>query len=245
MCGAKERVIVPMLAFLSSALLLGATLAPQGEERGLRRVEVSPATSVELSLAFETGEGANRRLLASGDALHSRDRFRLRVGASSVVHLYVLQFFADGTANLLHPEGDDARLQPGVQLDILLELDDSPGEEHLYIVASVLPLEEVDEAVARRIEEVRMSGGEAPVPPRRDPLPVAAPEPAPRASAPRRQERQGAGERQAAEEAPQLDLLGLGTRGVVRVRPDRTLEALSDDAGVAIYHFWLRHLRAP
>jgi hypothetical protein len=105
----------------------------------------------------------SRRPLEIDDELRSGDFFAYHVRVDRDAFVYVLQFFADGTAQVLFPDHGAERVQAGretrlpVDSRAWFQLDEAVGTEHLYVIASTEPLETSEPALARLIGNVRTS----------------------------------------------------------------------------------------
>ena len=115
-----------------------------------------------LSVRVVTYQGGERVQIPPGGTLRSGDRFALELQMDRPAFIYVVQFFADGTSDVLFPsegkafvgatQGNLLRIPPGGSL---FALDNAVGEENVYIIASERPLDEADASVAERVAEVR------------------------------------------------------------------------------------------
>jgi hypothetical protein len=152
------------------------------------------------------------RPIGPGASLHSGDRFALRVGVDRTVHVYALSRQGDAGLRMLEaeaiclPGGTEVRLPgPGGY-----ELDETPGEEELAVVASERPL---DEGMCARLglrpcpAPTECTRGGPPPPPKEKP-----PEP----------KRPAEGEAKGEEKQPDRPLPpGGGDRPALRDRPGR------------------------
>lgn len=133
------------------------------------------------------------------DALQSGDYFAYYVRVDKAAYVYVLQFSPDNRAKVLFPDGDPAKIEAGKESRIPTEsavwfqLDQTPGQEYLYIVASSQRLEIADPALAAIVQDIRVSS-QTPAPslapslaPASTPssAPSSAPRPAPHPAPPR------------------------------------------------------------
>jgi hypothetical protein len=209
-----------------------------GQERGLKKVQAEPETPLSLSLRVQTKEGAGLRSVTDGETLRTGDVVQFVVAVDQAAYVYIVQYFANGSAAVLHPERGDALLQPGYEARIpepgqVFKLVPPAGEEIVYFIATRRTLGEADERVAEAIRMIRASEatpGPAP------PSPMKASGPSPSATG-------GA----SALGPPPPSAFGLGTRGrLVKVpaggNPPLTIQSGPD--GVAIYAFTIRHKAA-
>ncbi len=154
------------------------------------------------------------RPLQSGDTLQSGDWVGFTIRVDQPAYVYVAQVFADGSAAVHFPEGDDdVLLQPGLDLPIpggglFFQLDEEVGEERTYFIASERPLGDADARTAAAVGLIRAraleSNGEA--------------------------------------DSPPSDDFGLpDRRGLVKKRPT-FVEVTADIGGVAVFPFVIRHL---
>jgi len=209
-----------------------------------------------------------RRPIGPGEALHSGDRIEMYLEVDQPAYVYVVQFFPDHSSAVLFPPEGDLRLRPGAPHRIpargqSFQLDDATGEENIYVVAAGKPLAQADLAVAKVVEQVRVSsaaagasagggsgaGGGAGV----SALP-ADPEPAGALAAPSlggEPPAHGApiakadsGPARVRRTRPAPGALSMKTRGLVTVADDdgQVLHARTDAQGVAVFRFWFQHL---
>jgi hypothetical protein len=170
-------------AVLLSWILAGCGGAATGPAEPVPATQVS-APAPETALASSTSRAAAdepaaimlavraemmsadrgaRRGLEMGDKLRSGEYFAYRVRVDRDAFVYVVQFFADGSAQLLFPPGPPTHLPAGVETrlpadaSMWFQLDESKGTEHLYIIASAAPLETADAELARVVGDVRAS----------------------------------------------------------------------------------------
>jgi hypothetical protein len=208
-----------------------------GQERGLQKVDAEPENGLSLTIRVQTREGTAVRTLADGETLRTGDLVQFMVAVDAEAYVYVVQYFADGSAAVLHPETGDARLPPGYETRIpepgsVFKLVPPAGEEVVYFIASRRALGEADERVAEAIRMIRAASGSP-----RPRVPSVGASPASAA----------AGSGASASALPPPSAFGLGTRGrLVKVpaggNPPLTIQSGPD--GVAIYAFTIRH-KAP
>jgi len=104
-----------------------------------------------------------RRPLEIDDRLQSGDFFAYHVRVDRDAYVYVLQFYADGSAAVLFPAEGAVRVSADTEQRLPADergwfrLDDATGTEHLYVIAAVAPLEQADPALAELIGRVRTS----------------------------------------------------------------------------------------
>ena len=104
-----------------------------------------------------------RRALEIDDRLTSGAFFAYHVRVDRDAYVYVLQFYADGTAQVLFPERGAEQVFAGRETRVPLDpkswfqLDDAVGTEHLYVIASTQPLETSEPDLAALIGNVRTS----------------------------------------------------------------------------------------
>lgn len=238
------------------AAVVAAPAAPvAGQDRGVEKVSASEV-SVPLALTVRVNGKAGRllRALDPGDTLHSGDLVELVVSVDRPAFVYIVQRFPDGSAAVLHPESGDLQLPAALETRLpepgaWYQLDQTVGEEHLYVVASERPLSDADREVAEALARVRTEGTlEAPAvapaaPPR--PAPVATPKSEATSSRPVAGGSGSGPSRPApAPEAgapPAAGRLTFATRGLVKAVVEGVAEVEADSAGIAIYQFWFRH----
>lgn len=205
---------------------------PPTGPRGLEGADVAGTGEHALDLRFQirTHSGGEARYIAPGDQLTSGDQLEMFIEIDQAAHVYVVQFFADETTAVLFPKGEaSAHLHPGRHripaAGKMFELDDSTGDEHVYVVASRQPLEDVDSDIAASVAEVRVSGAGSPAAGGDKPRPI-------NPKKPRR-----------ARNKPRL--LSLGNRGLSRVSHSTgqtpAVSARGDSDGVVVFRFWFVH----
>lgn len=213
--------------------LVGASVI--GQERGLQKVQSEAEGALLLSLRVQTREGSALRGLTDGETLRTGDVIQFVVAVDQPAYVYIVQYFADGSAAVLHPESGDALLRPGYEARIpepghVFKLVPPPGDEMVYFIASRRTLGEADERIAEALRMIRAAGGN----------PRPAPQPSVNAAAALPSASGGA----ASPGPPAPSSFGLGTRGrLVKVpaggNPPLTIQSGAD--GVAIYAFTIRH----
>jgi hypothetical protein len=209
------------------------------------------AAPVRLSLRVEVERQGRLEVVAEGDRLRSGERLQVQATADRDLYLYLVQFFADGSSAVLHPEQGDRLLPAGYALRLpaagsWFQLDDALGEENLYFVACERPIAEVDALVASRLREIRTSpggpAGAAAQPatstaPAETSAPTPAPEPRPTPRRPRPTSTASAAPTPAAPEG-----FGLANRGLVRVAGREGVVVELDAGGLAIYRLRFQHV---
>jgi hypothetical protein len=161
--------------------LCAVLIACGGTESPGPTAEPVPDGAAKLSVQVQVQDGAILRSIAPGETLRSGDKIALSVTVDRPTHLYVLQFFPDGTSAVLFPDSaaDQNRVTGTSRVPDSgwFQLDDSIGEENVYVVASVRPLNEADNVVGKLVDTVRVSGS-TPIPdsggPPRDEAPALA-----------------------------------------------------------------------
>jgi hypothetical protein len=204
------------------------------QERGLKKVAAEPESALTLSIRVETKEGSALRSLADGETLRTGDLIQFMVAVDQPAYVYIVQYFADGTAAVLHPEGGDVLLRPGFEARIpepgqVFKLVPPAGSEVVYFIASRRALGEADQRVAEAVKMIRKAGSN-PAPGAPGPAVASSSGPAPSRPSP-------AG-------PPPPSEFGLGTRGkLVKVPAGGSppIGIQSGPDGVAIYAFTIRH----
>ncbi|HUQ07395.1 MAG TPA: DUF4384 domain-containing protein [Kofleriaceae bacterium] len=234
-----------------------APVSPAPRASPASRSPAAPVTAAPaddaVSVTFQAfaAEGAGRRALAPGETLRSGDQVTMELTVDRAAYAYVLQFFADGSATVLFPHAaEDNRVSGTTRVPPTgwFQLDDTVGEETVYVVASTRPLAQVDASVLAVVDEVRRTGV-APPPdasPADAPPPTATPLPAsgrpPAATRPRpRPVPHGAGAG-AATGGAAPGRASLRTRGFVRVDDTSFLKARTDDDGLAVFSVSFQHV---
>lgn len=118
------------------------------------------AASKSFELTFQTFASAEggQRGVDQGATLKSGDKIALSVSVSRPAYVYVLQFFADGSAEVLFPGPGEERPINGTQRvpgTGWFQLDNAVGEENVYVVASAEPIAKADAAVMKTVDTVR------------------------------------------------------------------------------------------
>lgn len=208
-----------------------------------------PAQAGALEITFRAlGEG--EKTVPLGSKLKSGERIALSMTLTRPAHVYVLQFFPDGTAGVLFPGPGEEKPISGMQripATGWFELDQNVGDENVYVVASVEPLAQVDASVKRTVDVVRTSGKAPDEPAAVEPVPVVAPEPpkpAPDVADPKlppvvvkqpvRVQAAGSGQ-------PPPGGASLKSRGLNRVQDDHLIKLTADAQGLAVFRFWFHH----
>lgn len=185
----RLSLLVPLrlsLLVLPLLLLTGCLSSSATSRMGTRNLETAPdqaaqGTSESSQLTGEAASGLkvvltlqgrpaekNWQTLRSGDSLRSGDALRTHVKLTAAAYLYVVQFFPDGTASVLFPPPPEKQRfnPPGVSIQLpdagkIFVLDKNVGTEHVYVIASLKPLAEVDSSLVQVLADVRYSTGEA------------------------------------------------------------------------------------
>jgi hypothetical protein len=220
-------------AIVLLGLVSGAVASAQ--ERGLQKVNEETQSALSLSFRVQTRDGATVRNLSDGEMLRTGDVIQFLVAVDQPAYVYVVQYFADGSAAVLHPEEGDALLRPGYEARIpepgqVFKLVPPAGEEIVYFIATRRALGEADERVAEALRMIRATGG----------TPRPAPQPSLSAGASIPQ----AGASGSGPTPPPPSAFGLGTRGRLLKVPaggNSLLTIRSGPDGVAIYAFKIRH----
>jgi hypothetical protein len=142
--------------------------------RGLpTECEDMSARDADLRLMVQavTRAGGRARTLRDGDTLRSGDRFHLKVCTNHSARLYLLQSTAAGVTMLRPTERHGEMIEPRAVVRIPdtghdITLDDQPGDERLFVIASDRPIEESDPRVAAALSRLRAR----PEAPRIDPM---------------------------------------------------------------------------
>lgn len=127
--------------------------------------ELFPTTARD-HLVLDTGIFGRRHdgrwfSLQTGDTLRSGEGFRVNVRLNRPAYVYVVDLEPEGTAYVVFPpagrssrvESDRIESLPGNSLRDVFRLNTRTGEERLIVVASVTPLEELEELLERRTED--------------------------------------------------------------------------------------------
>ncbi len=171
---AKQKPTVDDLAFqeavnayTAEALNAYITTYPQGRHvvaarQHLQKLQLPLKQDLEFDYSFVAlrktpGKGVEKISVTDGAELHSGDQFYLSFQASTACYAYIINEDSRGAMNILFPNqlAGDNRIEPGVSYKIptggpemMFELDDMPGTETMYIVASREPQPEVQRLLA-------------------------------------------------------------------------------------------------
>ena len=157
----RTTVFACVLVWVAAAGGAGAQRSTGDDERRWPRIN----DRLELRYTVETEEDGERSPAAVTQGFASGERFSLRVRPTGDAYLYLFVSADDGGFTLVAPDpledgsfpdfvegGSDARLPERTTL----RLDEEPGVERLYLLASTEPLDEVEELLAderRRVGE--------------------------------------------------------------------------------------------
>ncbi len=241
-----------------------------GTKAGSTTTTADKAGSKAFELTFQTfasSEGGQRGV-DQGATLKSGDKIALSVTVSRPAYIYVLQFFPDGSAEVLFPG-------PGEELPVSgtqrvpntgwFQLDDAVGEEHVYVVASAEPLAKADGAVKKTVDTVRITRKAPPEPaagtaitePAHDMPDPTKPDPAtpdpirpdpvkPEPVKPEPTNPSGIPVRAKAIGGgggrPAPGGISLRERGLKRVEAGSTIRATADEGGVTVFRFSFNHV---
>ena len=203
------------------------------DETNSRGIQVvAKPSKLEIILRARAKIEGSVRSVAPGDTLRTGDYLELFVHVSRAAYVYVIQFFPDGTSGVLFPNQGDVRVNAGEALrvpsgDQWFQLDEHTGEEHVYIVASLRPIVEVDATVHRTVAEIRASGSKTI-------------EEAPPKKRKRRTSRRKTSKKK--KQAPIM--LAMNTRGlsvVTATNDTPVIKATADSSGLAIFRFSFHH----
>lgn len=135
---------------------IGATQKPQDKSLSLR---------AEL-FAYKLIDGQEREvLIKSGETLYTGDQFKINFAADKDCYLYVINYDSRNQVNVLFPHPRIAlenRIEKGKSYslpggDLVYYADQYTGMEHLYVVAELKPMKDIDALLARM---QKAAGGE-------------------------------------------------------------------------------------
>ena len=157
-----RRLTVTVTCVLAAWLAAGGVQAQQRVEEARRGQRINDR--LELRYTLEVEEDDERNAVAVTDGFESGGRFTLRVRPTQDAYLYLFASNPNGEFTLVAPEqegdgslprsvegGTDVRLPAGSTL----VLDEEPGVERLYLLASRAPLDEVDDLLEVDRPQVR------------------------------------------------------------------------------------------
>jgi hypothetical protein len=257
------------LTKIALALLVGCggggTAKPNEPTQG--GLGTAPAGALELSFqALADGQ----KPVAMGSTLQSGDRIALSMTVTRPAHIYVIQFFPDGTADVLFPRPGEEKPISGTQripATGWFELDKVVGEENVYVVASVEPLAQADASVKRTVDVVRTTGKappeepataepataitepvkDPPVEPVKDQV-TDPPKPPDGTAAPKPPLHATSTavvpvrtKAAGAGQKPAPGGASLRSRGLNRVEANDMIRVTGDEQGVAVFRFWFKH----
>jgi hypothetical protein len=173
---------------------------------------------VWLTVDAKTPKGLQRML--QGGELKSGEQFQMQVKVDRKAYVYVVQFFPDGTSQVLFPEEGEVTVEAEEQMRLPPEgywfkLDTNAGTENIYVIASERPISQADKTTASILDEVRK------------------PKPKPKKKLP-----------PDALAKNEVGGLTMKTRGVLLVKEsaEEPMQVQADKDGVAIVLFSFKHL---
>ncbi|MDP2646282.1 MAG: FlgO family outer membrane protein [Desulfobacterales bacterium] len=129
------------------------------DETGSPRKDEQTELTLSLQvLAIKTIDGVEREILIkSGDTLYSRDQIKVNLKVDKACFLYVLYYNSTGEAGVLFPNPKialDNNVAGGKEIslpgeNLAFELDENTGTESLYFVASLKPMDDVSNLLAK------------------------------------------------------------------------------------------------
>lgn len=109
---------------------------------------------IEVTMAKRTGPGASIPV-AAGATLATGELVELHVTVDRSGYVYVAQFFADGTFDLIYPTTNvidrievNTRIRVPSRPGAWLKISGAPGEEHVHVMFTASPLASVSPALA-------------------------------------------------------------------------------------------------
>lgn len=138
-----------------SASVAKSKLAAESSEAG-------SATPLSISMSIigqrKQSDGSYREVLVSeGSVLRSRDNFQVHVESNRTAYLYVLLYDSQGRASQLYPDAKRSQSASVIERketvvpdrDLWFWLDENPGTETVYVLASEKPLADIGALVAK------------------------------------------------------------------------------------------------
>jgi len=166
------------LLVLASFLVGYYQLGPSSIRAGIQKVGVGSPVLAPLTLSMnvigqrrETDGSYIEVLVGEGSILRSRDHFQVHLETNNAAYVYVLLYDSQGKASQLFP--DPKAPQPGFveggrkaaipDKDLWFWLDDNPGTETIYVLASEEPMSDIRELLrkmekANEAERKRLAG---------------------------------------------------------------------------------------
>lgn len=141
------------VAIVVSSLVACSGVAPSASREAMPATETPAVQRVEIAMNRREA-GATVRVHA-GDAVRTGDLVELWVTPSRAGYAYVVQFFADGTFDMLFPSSGTAeRLEAGQRQRVparpgaWLKVAGATGEEHVHVLIAEHPLATISPALA-------------------------------------------------------------------------------------------------
>jgi hypothetical protein len=241
-------IAIALLACLASATCCvfksdPSQLPDPTSDAGASTPAVTPTGPLTLTLrAWQTDRTTRtRRELRPGDTMRSRDLFAFDVRLDRPGHVYVLQFFAQAEPRLLFSteRGGPVSADRWVRIPLApewFEVDDVPGQEHIYVIASAEPLARADRRLYDVVRDVQVSPDQpdAPATPSAS-ASASAPTPTPHAPA----------KTSGTAATPRRYESFLRSKGVRLVTVDvdgsMSFQGSAPTGGVGVFHFPFRH----
>ena len=207
---------------------------------------------VHVELRAEVERAGERRGVRLGEALRTGDRIALFLRVDRPSHVVVVQFSSDRGAAVLFPvSGLDVAVAPGDEVRVpaagqWFELDEVPGEESVFVVASPHLLAEVDAELDRVVAAVRANVPPEPPPGADEGAPSDTTAAIDGGAVPRAAHRSTPHRPARTRTTQQELLLSEETRTVRGLRPvaeggGSLVYGRSSERGVAVVRFWFRH----
>ena len=148
------RRLMTLFAFVLVGLIMAASVDAQRRgtaDKARRWADTNHR--LELRYTLETEEDGEPDSAAATQGFESGDRFTLRVRPTDDAYLYLFVSDPDGAFTLVAPDPEEKESSPRaaeggadarLPADTTLRLDEQPGVERLYLVASTGPLDEVE-----------------------------------------------------------------------------------------------------
>ena len=145
---------------ITAGLLAGAASCGGTTKRTTLDAHDPRRGELVLETVAETREGAALKV-AEGDTLRTGDKLWFRIRTEGPVYVYVIQIFPDGSADLLYPEQGAVLLSAGEEQRVPSDprqhfvLDETPGLEHVLLIASRERLGEADALLATLVQVIK------------------------------------------------------------------------------------------
>jgi hypothetical protein len=188
-------------------------------------------------------------VIAAGATVATGDLVELWVTPNQAGYIYIVQFFADGTYDLLFPSGGVAvqaaaaqRIRVPQNPKGWLKVTGDAGEEHVHVLFTASPLATISPALANGLGlavDTRVKSTPPPVEPvAPDPVP---PKPAPQPASPTKASRTYATKAGSASKKPLVMTYDRGSKSLQEIVIDDQPVTFTPASGIVVQTFWYVH----